>query len=105
MAKYSKADVFHGTDLSEVVTQVQEGCPPGYEVIDLDVKFLNNLWVVISKIDSAWQKHNLHDQPLHYQRTNQVWSVLRLTAEKWLFSEPTNLKKGTSPAGKLTDVP
>lgn len=48
--KYSKVDVFHGTDLSEVVTQAQEGCPPGYEVVDLDVKFLNNFWVVVSKI-------------------------------------------------------
>lgn len=47
----SKVDIFHGTDLSEVVTQAQEGCPTGYEVVDLDVKFLNNLWVVISKID------------------------------------------------------
>lgn len=49
--KHSKVDVFHGTDLSEVVTQAQEGCPPGYEVVDLAVNFLNNQWVVISKID------------------------------------------------------
>lgn len=51
--KSSKVDVFHRTDLSEVVTKAQEGCPRGYEIVDLDVKFLNNLWVVISKIDSA----------------------------------------------------
>lgn len=51
--KHSKVDVFHGTDLSEVVNRAQDGCPLGYEVVDLKVKFLNNRWVVISKIDHA----------------------------------------------------
>lgn len=50
MTKHSKVDVFHGTDLSEVVTQAQEGCPRWCEIVDIDVKFLNNQWVVISKI-------------------------------------------------------
>ena len=46
-----KIDVFHGTDLDEVVDRAFEKCPDDWEVIDLDVKYLNGQWVIIARID------------------------------------------------------
>lgn len=43
-------EVFHGSDLDYVVDKAVETCPTGYEIYDLDVKFLNAEYVVIAKI-------------------------------------------------------
>lgn len=52
-----RIDVFHGPDLDEAVDRAFEKCPDGWEVIDLDVKHLNDQWVVIVRIDmQEWLK-------------------------------------------------
>ena len=48
--KHSRVEVFHGSDLDYVVDKAVETCPTGYEIYDLDVKFLNAEYVVIAKI-------------------------------------------------------
>lgn len=46
-----KVDVFHSIYLDEAVDRAFEKCPDGWEVVDLDVKYLNDQWVVIAKIN------------------------------------------------------
>ncbi|HFE9852670.1 TPA: hypothetical protein ACGBG5_003132 [Enterococcus faecalis] len=48
--KYSRVEVFHGRILDRLVDKAIEVCPMGYLVYDLDVKFLNDEYVVIAKI-------------------------------------------------------
>lgn len=48
---YSKIDVFHGKDLEETVNKAIISCPNGYDVEDLKVNFINNEWIVVSKIE------------------------------------------------------
>ena len=48
--KYAKVDVFTGLFLENTVDNAIDSCPEGYEVYDMDVKYLNDIWVVIAKI-------------------------------------------------------
>lgn len=48
--KHSRVEVFHGSDLDHVVDNAITLCPEGYEVYDLDVKYLKDEYVVIAKI-------------------------------------------------------
>lgn len=48
--KYAKVDVFTGLVLESTVNKAIDSCPEGYEVYDMDVKYLNDIWVVIAKI-------------------------------------------------------
>ena len=48
--EYTKVDVFHGWDLDTLVDKAVNSCPYDFEVYDMDVKFLNDKWIVISKI-------------------------------------------------------
>ncbi|BDP65005.1 hypothetical protein EYY48_14795 [Enterococcus faecalis] len=48
--KYSRVEIFQGPDLPRVVDKAITSCPQGYEVYDLDVKFLKDEYVVIAKI-------------------------------------------------------
>lgn len=49
--KPSSVDVFHGLFLDDVVDKAVTKCPVGYYISDLDVRYLNNEWVVIAKIE------------------------------------------------------
>ncbi|EMW6229956.1 hypothetical protein AAFE26_002855 [Enterococcus faecalis] len=48
--KYSRVEVFHGQNLDKLVDNAITLCPEGYEVYDLDVKYLKDEYVVIVKI-------------------------------------------------------
>ena len=50
MSRYSGVEVFHGKDLDECVDRAIETCPLEYVVYDMDISFINNVYVVIAKI-------------------------------------------------------
>lgn len=46
-----KVGVFHDVYLDHAVDKAQTDCPDGYELIDLNVNYLNDRWVVVAKIE------------------------------------------------------
>lgn len=48
--KHTEVDVFSHEDLEKAVDKAVSSCPSGYKTIDLNVNFMNGLWVVVAKI-------------------------------------------------------